>query len=1427
MRTFLLTCIILAMALFATAQGNGKHAAGDSPGNTISSTVTGGNWNSTSTWVGGNVPTSADDVTIVNGATVTLDASGTCNSLVVGGGTSGILAIKPYTLTITLDMTISANGTVNMDAAGGAVGNISIGGSLSNNGTLDLYLSASVFAKVTFTGTTNASFTLNAGSTTDLDGSATSRGVVINKGTSATPILEFIYNGGTVTVQGVSPATGCFTITNGTLKTGGSAVFSFPVFSLAGYTIPATGGFWMNNANFTVSAMTGIANNNGLLKMTAGTYNIGTGNYQLYLGANSTTQIDGGVINASAHFGIGVSSSAITYNQTGGTVNVNTTGSYSNSVFGCFDAGTSSSTVFTISGGTIVLVKPNSSATTPIDYRGPYNTVAGVNITGGSLQIGSAATAASSIFRVIGCAPGITVNATNNPSLSLTNIVAGNLNTTVYGDLIINGTGTFTLGSGNQLVMKGLSASFPGNIINAGTFDATSTGTNSELVFSSSWGAQSMTNTGTITSNSIGRLTINNTSPAGTVTIPNTMSIGGIINTTGALTLTKGVLTTTGLTLGGGGTGGFSYVRGDGSVSSTPSNNYGTGTLSFTYNGTSVQTTGSELPSAITILIINNAAGVSLNTPLPVNNTTSLTGTLTLTSGVLGLSGTGSLSLGGGGTTAFNYTRGNGSLSFIPTYNYGSGNLVFVYNGTTAQVTGSELPANIYRLTINNLAGVTLSSAVAVANTLTLTSGILTNSAANIISLGTASSAGTLSGGSATAYIAGPFARTYAANRTATGTYTTATLFPVGKNSNYLPVWIDPSTTSVGSVIFKCEAFTTNGGLRGTGVATISNDRWEALITSGASNLTGTYLQLGDAAITSTCNILQSNGPAGIYNMIVPTSTYTTGTPNTLKTTGSQVLAAVYYGYFAYGNLTSISTWTGSFSTNWGSAGNWNPASVPNAANDVVIPSTANQPVINEVTGTPATCNDLTIQSGSLTIAAGKALTVGGTLTNNAGNTGLMLNSNATGTGSLIFNTPGVAGTMQRYISHWTDDNHGYHFLSSPVASQAIQPLFVPTNPGSAQDFYAWDEVNGWWFNSKDPSLQWVQNFDASFVTGKGYLVAYNDDVTKSFTGILNMNDVAKSGLTFTSPGNNTSDITPGWNLLGNPFTCPITWNTSGWSLSNIGAIAKIWNESTASYTDITTNGIIPAEQGFMVNVLNAAGGSLTIPTAARTHSTQPWYKSTENPYIRLVAQNLDAQTAQESVVTFDDQSSPGYDPNFDSYFLPGYAPQFYSIDGSEHLSTNTLTELESQTIVPFYFIKTNGTRFSLNAEKIENVPTQVYLTDLKLNKTQNLVENPVYPFTASDGDDPARFLLSFSHLGIGEKTGSNGGIYAYDHNLYLVNPGNARLEVYSMTGQRLLGEEINNPGLYQTTLNVPTGYYVVRLTTGTRVAVTKVFIKS
>src|SRR5207249_9069146 len=124
-----------------------------------------------------------------------------------------------------------------------------------------------------------------------------STGVTLNKGTTNASTLDFTPGTGTFTVLGAN-AVGFLSITNGTFKISGSNAFSNPVFNAAAYSIPATGGIWLNNANATIAGQNGSPTMSGLLRMTAGTYNVGTASGNSMGGATTSNFIiEGGTMN--------------------------------------------------------------------------------------------------------------------------------------------------------------------------------------------------------------------------------------------------------------------------------------------------------------------------------------------------------------------------------------------------------------------------------------------------------------------------------------------------------------------------------------------------------------------------------------------------------------------------------------------------------------------------------------------------------------------------------------------------------------------------------------------------------------------------------------------------------------------------------------------------------------------------------------------------------------------------------------------------------------------------------------------------------------------------------------------------------------------------------------------------------------------------
>ena len=192
-------------------------------------------------------------------------------------------------------------------------------------------------------------------------------------------------------------------------------------------------------------------------------------------------------------------------------------------------------------------------------------------------------------------------------------------------------------------------------------------------------------------------------------------------------------------------------------------------------------------------------------------------------------------------------------------------------------------------------------------------------------------------------------------------------------------------------------------------------------------------------------------------------------------------------------------TWTGAVSTDWATAGNWSPAQVPTATDNVTIPSATNAPVVNGsqlanavtlLTGATLTLADGSVLgvsgnivnnsatvvasgtnvTGRVTLAGAAAQTISGTLTTfpnltvgTAGASiggpvsirrGLVLNgtftttnqtltllSDATGTAYVVNNGSAAvsgAATVQRYIMPNLNAGPGYRHYSSPVSGNTV-----------------------------------------------------------------------------------------------------------------------------------------------------------------------------------------------------------------------------------------------------------------------------------------------------------------------------------------------------------------------------------------------------
>lgn len=187
------------------------------------------------------------------------------------------------------------------------------------------------------------------------------------------------------------------------------------------------------------------------------------------------------------------------------------------------------------------------------------------------------------------------------------------------------------------------------------------------------------------------------------------------------------------------------------------------------------------------------------------------------------------------------------------------------FNGAAAQATTGLPPSGVGTLTINNTGpGVTLSQATTVTN-LTLTSGTLTTTAANLLTI---ASGGTgVTGGSSSAYVHGPLAQVYAA----TGPKT----FPTGKGGNQRSVTLD-YTALTGPSTVTVEQF--ESAMAGTLPANTAqfNSRYWTVAQSGGTGI-GYRLMLDGTGFSpvGTAVVLQEGSPDASYSATFASPNYT------------------------------------------------------------------------------------------------------------------------------------------------------------------------------------------------------------------------------------------------------------------------------------------------------------------------------------------------------------------------------------------------------------------------------------------------------------------------------------------------------------------------------------------------------------------------
>jgi hypothetical protein len=564
--------------------------------------------------------------------------------------------------------------------------------------------------------------------------------------------------------------------------------------------------------------------------------------------------------------------------------------------------------------------------------------------------------------------------------------------------------------------------------------------------------------------------------------------------------------------------------------------------------------------------------------------------------------------------------------------------------------------------------------------------------------------------------------------------------------------------------------------------------------------------------------------------------------------------AAITIGYCSFGQTSGEKsspvvnrTWSGAaFTTNWNTPGNWVGGIVPASSDNVVIPllTGGGYQYPNLIAGTVISCTNLTLNNGaSLFVSSGGALTINGKLS--IATTGNMVIKSQ---GSVITNGA-VSGkaTVQRIIN----PDLKWHFLSSPVSGQKIcNGIFAPTFPGTfpgniaTWDFYNWlpncpTPPNEHWRNLRNPdgTVNTVDFPLLAFADSRGYLVAYGSGwtTTKNFIGPLNTADRV---LAFYDLITDCS-----WALPGNPFPSAVDWSLVEGKENLTSPYYYIWNDVTGNYEfwmdnfhgSANADGFIPAMQGFFIQVNVNGEKNLYIPNSARAHHNDVDYWLKETPANKLsIKLSNGTNYNDETFVMFENNSTTGRDrTDAEKLFsLNKNVPQIYTIIDNNYKSClNSMPNVENGATIPIGIIAPVDGDYSFSVNGIESFSslTGLSLEDLKMNTTQDLLQNPVYKFSATGIEDAGRFLLHFAGaIGVNEKSGNPVNIFSHEKTIFITSTSglhNAHVTVSNMLGQEIVTQNLGDQTSYQVRVNARTGYYIVKVQDESMVKTAKVYV--